>query len=50
LGEIAFQKAGIIKPGKPLVMNFHNKTIENVAKEKNAPLIFTDKVFSTNLI
>lgn len=50
LEEISFQKAWIIKPGKPVVMNFHNEVIENIAREKWSPMIFTDKLISTNMI
>jgi dihydrofolate synthase/folylpolyglutamate synthase len=50
LDDIALQKAGIIKPGKPIVINMHNAVIEKIAQEKQAPLLFTDKVVSTNLI
>jgi len=34
LEEIAFQKAGIIKPGIPIVINTNNAVIEQAAKEK----------------
>lgn len=50
LQEIAYQKAWIIKPGKPVVLNIHNEMIENIAKEKWSPIIFTDKLVETNLI
>lgn len=50
LKEIAYQKAWIIKPGKPVVLNIHNDVIEKVAKEKRSPIIFTDKLVETNLI
>lgn len=50
LEEIAFQKAWIIKYGKPVVINFHNKIIEDIAEEKNSPIIFTNKIGETNLI
>lgn len=50
LDDIAFQKAGIIKPWVPLVMNFHNTIIEQQAKEKWAPVVFTDTLISTNLL
>ena len=46
LEDIAFQKAWIIKPGKPVVINIHNKVIENIAKGKQSPIIFTDKIHS----
>jgi dihydrofolate synthase / folylpolyglutamate synthase len=43
LPEIAFQKAGIIKPGVPVVSGVTEResaeVIEQVAKEQNAPLI-----------
>ncbi len=47
--EISFQKAGIIKEGIPVVVNHKNEVIENIAMIKNAELIFTDKIFKTNL-
>ncbi len=50
LEDIAFQKAGIIKVGKPVVINFHNNVIENIAKDKESPIIFTEKLIDSNLI
>jgi len=50
LEEISFQKAGIIKEGIPIVFNHKNKVIEKIAKQKNAPIIFTEKKVKTNLI
>jgi dihydrofolate synthase/folylpolyglutamate synthase len=50
LDDIAFQKAGIIKPWIPLVINFHNTIIEQQAQEKWAPVVFTNKSISTNLL
>ena len=50
LEEIAFQKAWIIKPNIPLVLNFKNTVIEEVVKEKNAQIIFTDRKVETNLL
>lgn len=50
LEEIAFQKAGIIKPNIPIVINKHNPIIENIAHTKNAPILFTDKKIATNLL
>ncbi len=52
LGEIAFQKAGIIKPNVPVVSGLSNgeaaEVIDRVAHERNAPLlkIGTDFDFS----
>lgn len=40
LEEISTQKAGIIKPWIPIVYNHKNDTIEKIASEKWAPLIF----------
>lgn len=48
--EISAQKAGIIKPGIPLVLNMRNAVIEQQAKSVDAPIIFTDKTVATNLI
>lgn len=50
LEEIAFQKAWIIKPWIPVVINNHNEVIENNAKQKWSPIIFTDKLIPTNMI
>jgi len=50
LEEISYQKAWIIKPWIPVVLNHHNEVIENIALEKNASVIFTDKRIKTNLI
>jgi len=50
IDEISFQKAWIIKEGIPIVYNYKNKVIDKIAKEKNAPIIFTDKKIKTNLI
>lgn len=48
--EISFQKAGIIKEGIQVVYNHKNDVIKKVAKEKNAPIIFTKNKVKTNLI
>ncbi len=48
--EISFQKAGIIKEGIPIVYNHQNKVIEKIAQQKDAPIIFTEKLIETNLI
>ncbi len=48
--EISFQKAGIIKEWIPVVYNHKNKIIEKIAKQKNAPIFFTNKKIKTNLI
>lgn len=50
LEEISAQKAWIIKENTPIVINHNNKIIEKIAREKNAPLIFTDKKIKTNLL
>ncbi len=47
--EIAIHKAGIIKPGVPVVINKKNPIIEKTAKEKKAPIIFAKKK-PTNLL
>lgn len=49
LEEIAAQKAGIITPWIPIVINQHNKIIEEIAASKRAPVIFTNKHYTTNL-
>ena len=46
--DIAFQKAGIIKEGVPVVVNSSidavaKKVIEDVAKSKNASVVYSDK-------
>jgi len=48
--EISFQKAWIIKEKIPVVYNHKNKIIEEIAKQKNAPIIYTFKKVKTNLI
>jgi len=50
LDEISYQKAGIIKENIPIVYNHKNEIIEKIAKQKNAPIIFTTKRIKTNLI
>jgi folylpolyglutamate synthase/dihydropteroate synthase len=50
LDEIAQEKAGIIKENVTLVLNFRNKIIEQIAKEKNSSIIFTNKKIKTNLL
>ena len=51
LPEIAREKAGIIKEGVPVVIGETDPetapVFEAVAKEKNAPIIFADQVYST---
>lgn len=50
LTDIAFHKAGIIKPGKPVITNTrHPEALEVIKKEadnKNSPLFMLDKDFS----
>lgn len=48
--EISYQKAWIIKPKIPLVINFHNDVIEKIAQEKESQIIFTSNLIKTNLI
>jgi len=48
--EISFQKAWIIKELIPIVYNHENDVIENIAKQKKAPIIFTEKKVNTNLV
>lgn len=50
LKEISFQKAWIIKNNIPIVLNHKNKIIEEIAKQKKAPIIFTNKKLKTNLL
>ncbi len=50
LEEISAQKAGIIKPGAPIVYNHENQVIQDTAIEKGAPVIYTDKQVDTNLV
>jgi len=48
IGEIAFEKAGIIKPGIPVVIGERHPESEpifkQVAKERNASIYFTDEL------
>jgi dihydrofolate synthase/folylpolyglutamate synthase len=50
LAEIAFEKAGIIKPGKPVVLAEQQAealpVFQKVAKEKNAPLFYLPDLVS----
>lgn len=52
LEKIAFEKAGIIKPGKPVVMGLlpveAERVIERVAAERKAPLHKVSGVFGTD--
>lgn len=50
LDEISFEKAGIIKENIPVILNIKNEVIEKQAKEKDAKVIFTDKLYATNLL
>lgn len=50
LDEISAQKAGIIKPNIPVVYNHKNEVISATATKNNAPIIFTDKKYQTNLV
>ncbi len=50
IDRISFEKAWIIKNNIPLIINHRNKVIEEVAKSKNAPVIFTNKKIETNLL
>lgn len=50
LDDIAFQKAWIIKKWIPVVLNIHNKIIENIAKKNQSKIIFSDDKIETNLI
>jgi dihydrofolate synthase/folylpolyglutamate synthase len=50
LADIAFEKAGIIKPGKPVVLAKQNAealpVFQKKAKEKNAPLFYLPDIVS----
>ncbi len=48
--EISFQKAWIIKEGIPIVYNHKNSVIQEIAEQKNAPIVFTKNLVETNLI
>lgn len=52
LPEIAFEKAGIIKPGVPVVVSEHQKetaaVFERVAKERGAPLFYAHRLDIAN--
>ncbi|MFS4417692.1 bifunctional folylpolyglutamate synthase/dihydrofolate synthase [Maribacter sp. 2307ULW6-5] len=52
LPEIAFEKAGIIKPGVPVVISQRQEettpVFERVAKERGSPLFFADGLKLTN--
>ncbi|MDD3302990.1 MAG: Mur ligase family protein [Candidatus Gracilibacteria bacterium] len=48
--EISYEKAGIIKENIPIFINHKNKVIEEIAKQKNAKLIYTDTKKETNLL
>lgn len=50
LEEIAFEKAGIIKPNIPVVIGKTQEEIKNIfidkAKETNSPIVFADQIFN----
>lgn len=52
LPEIAVEKAGIIKEGVPVVISESQLEVHpvftRIAKEKNAPIVFADTLFSLN--
>lgn len=52
LAKIAAEKAGIIKPGIPVVIGETHKETENIfktkAKSENAKIYFSDKLFTLN--
>jgi len=50
LVDISYQKAGIIKEKIPIVYNHKNDVIEKIAREKNAPIFFTEREENTNLL
>jgi dihydrofolate synthase/folylpolyglutamate synthase len=50
LEKISEQKAWIIKPWIPVVINHHNKVIEKKAKKEKSPIIFADKKIETNML
>jgi dihydrofolate synthase/folylpolyglutamate synthase len=52
LAEIAFEKAGIVKPGKPVIIGLMPAEAENVirkiAKERNAPLYSVREAYGSD--
>lgn len=50
LEKISYEKAWIIKPWIPVVVNHRNKVIEDIAKERWAKVIFTEKHIKTNML
>ena len=48
--KISLQKAGIIKPKIPIILNKKNSVIQRVAKKKWAPVIFATQEKETNLL
>lgn len=54
LEKIAAEKAGIIKPGRPVVSSPQKpeamRVIERIAAERNAPLIISDQAYSAEVI
>lgn len=49
LEEISYEKAGIIKPRVPLILYWKNKTIEKVAVDREAQIVYPDTKIPTNL-
>ncbi len=50
LDDVAYNKAWIIKKWIPIVINIHNKIIENIAQKNQSKIIFSGDKFETNLI
>ncbi len=50
LEKISYEKAWIIKNWIPIVINHINKVIEDTAKERKAPVIFSQKKIKTNML
>jgi dihydrofolate synthase/folylpolyglutamate synthase len=54
LEKIATEKAGIIKPGRPVVSSPQKiealKAIEKIAIERNSPLVVSDRVYSAEVL
>lgn len=49
IDDIVYEKAGIIKPGVPIIVNIKNNIIKEKSEELGAPLLFTQDTYKTNL-
>jgi dihydrofolate synthase / folylpolyglutamate synthase len=50
LDKISFEKTGIIKENIPVILNIKNDVIKKQASKNNSKIIFTNKVYETNLL